>query len=104
MLCSVAGMATSEERIATLEMRVGQLETWAGPGQIEALMSGMRGIRGDLAVMRRVQDRHSRQLAKLETDVAELKTDVAELKTEAAEMKLGIGEILRRLPEQPAPR
>ena len=88
-------MPTREDRISTLETRVFQLETWSGPGQIEALMSGMRGIRGDIrgirgdmTAMRRVQDRHSRQLAELQTDVAGLKIDVAE--------------ILRRLPEPPA--
>jgi hypothetical protein len=95
-------MTSAEVRLSILETRVSQLETWAGPGQIEALLAGIRGIRGDITVMRRVQDRHSRQLAGLKTDVAGLKTDVAGLKTDVAELKLGIREILRRLPEPPA--
>ncbi len=111
-------MAGTDERITAVETRVRQLETWAGPGQIEVLATGLRGIRADITMMRRVQDRHTAQLSRLtadvavlksdvavlKTDVAVLKTDVAVLKTDVAEMKLGIREILRRLPQQPAPR
>ncbi|HEY2506491.1 MAG TPA: hypothetical protein VGI58_08235 [Streptosporangiaceae bacterium] len=104
-------MPGTEERISTLETRVVQLETWAGPGQIEVLAAGMRGIRADIAVMRRVQDRHTAQLNRLtgdvgvlQGDVAGLKSDVAELKSDVAELKLGMREVLRRLPEAPASR
>ena len=101
-------MAVADERIATLEMRVDRLETWAGPGQADALATGMRAVRGDLAIVRRIQNQHTVMLgalqagvADLKTDVADLKTDVAELKTDVAELKLAVQEILRRLPPPP---
>ena len=77
-------MATIEERIGTLEMRVNNLETWAGPGQAVALAEGQRQIRADLA--------------KMQAEFATLKTDVAALKTDMAEVKGTLREILRRLP------
>jgi predicted nucleic acid-binding Zn-ribbon protein len=98
-------MAIAEERVATLEMRVDRLETWAGPGQADALAIGMRAVRADLASMRRVQNQHTAMLegltadvTGLKTDVAALKTDVAALKTDVAEMKVTLQEIMRRLP------
>ncbi len=108
-------MAVADDRIATLEMRVDRLETWAGPGQADALTTGMRAVRGDLAIVRRVQNQHTVMLgalhadvaelkadvAEVKADVAELKTDVAVLKTDVAELKLAVQEILRRLPPPP---
>jgi chromosome segregation ATPase len=113
-----------------LEVRVDNLETWAGPGQAQALAEGQRELRAELAKVQRTQDRHTRMLAdlisdvsglkadvanlkadvanlkadvaELKADVAELKTDVAELKTDVAELKTGMAEILRRLPAPPA--
>lgn len=87
-------MAVADERIATLEMRVDRLETWAGPGQADALTTGIRAVRADLAILRRVQNQHTVMLGALQADVAELKTDVGEL-------KLAVQEILRRLPPPP---
>jgi uncharacterized protein involved in exopolysaccharide biosynthesis len=92
-------MATIEERIGTLEMRVNNLETWAGPGQAVALAEGQRQIRADLAKM---QAEFKAEFATLKTDVATLKTDVATLKTDMAEVKGTLREILRRLPAPPA--
>ena len=100
-----------------LEARVQQLETWAGPGQIQALVEGQQALRADMAKVHATLDRHGRALAKLKTDVAELKADVAELKTDVAELKADMAgvkatldrhesmliEILRRLPEPPSP-
>ena len=105
-------MAAADERIAALEMRVDRLETWAGPGQADAVTAGIRAVRGDLAILRRVQNQHTVMLgalqadvaelktdvAELKTDVAELKTDVAALKTDVADLKLAVQEVLRRLP------
>jgi hypothetical protein len=91
-------MAQPEERVATLEMRVNRLETWAGPGQVETLATGMRAVRADFADMRRVQGQHTRMLEGLTSDVGGLKTDVAGLKTDVAELKVSVQEILRRLP------
>jgi chromosome segregation ATPase len=109
-------MTTFEARLETLEVRVDNLETWAGPGQAQALAEGQRELRAELAKVQQTQDRHTRMLADLisdvsglktdvadlKTDVAGLKTDVAQLKTDVAELKSGMAEILRRLPAPPA--
>jgi hypothetical protein len=85
-------MATIEERIGTLEMRMNNLETWAGPGQAAALAEGQRQIRADLAKMQ----------AEFKAEFATLKTDVVTLKADMAEVKGTLREILRRLPAPPA--
>jgi septal ring factor EnvC (AmiA/AmiB activator) len=102
-------MTTTEERLGTLEVRVDNLETWAGPGQAQALAEGQRELRAELAKVQRTQDRHTRMLADLisdvsglKTDVSGLKADVAILKADVAELKSGMAEILRRLPAPPA--
>jgi uncharacterized protein YceH (UPF0502 family) len=79
-------------------MRVERLETWAGPGQADALTLGLRAVRADLAALRRVQNQHTALLEALTADVSGLKTDVAELKADVAELKAAVQEILRRLP------
>jgi hypothetical protein len=103
---TVVDMATIEERIGTLEMRVNNLETWAGPGQAVALAEGQRQIRADLAKMQAEFKAEfatlKAEFATLKTDVATLKTDVATLKTDMAEVKGTLREILRRLPAPPA--
>ena len=105
-------MNTMDDRIGTLEMRIERLETWAGPGQTEALSVNVRAIRADLVAFRGVQKKHGVQLdmltkdmarvkddvAELKVDVAALKDDVADLKTAVAELKTAVAEILRRLP------
>jgi hypothetical protein len=83
-------MADVPEQIKALQVRVTNLETWAGPGQADALATGMRAVRADVAVIRRVQAQHTRTLDVLTTDVTALKADVAEV-------KLVLAEILRRL-------
>jgi phage shock protein A len=99
-------MATIEERLGTLEVRVKNLETWAGPGQASALAEGQRQIRADIARMRLEFTSEingvKTDLAILKTDVATLKTDVATLKTDMTEVKETVREILRRLPARPA--
>ena len=99
-------MATIEERIGTLEMRMNNLETWAGPGQAAALAEGQRQIRTDLAKMQadlaKMQAEFKAEFATLKTDVVTLKTDVVTLKTDMAEVKGTLREILRRLPATPA--
>jgi hypothetical protein len=103
---TVVDMATIEERLGTLEVRVNNLETWAGPGQAGALAEGQRQIRADLAKMRiefKADMAAMRaEIVGLKTDVAGLKTDVATLKTDMAEVKGTVREILRRLPAPPA--
>jgi chromosome segregation ATPase len=76
-----------------LEMRADRLETWSGPGQAEAFALSQQQLRADLAGIRRTQDRHSRTLAVLVSDVAVLKTDVAQLKTDVAQLKTDVAEL-----------
>jgi len=83
-------MTTIEERLGTLEVRVDNLETWAGPGQAQALAEGLGELRADLAKVQRTQDRHTRMLADLISDVSGLKTDVAQLKTDVAQLKTDV--------------
>ncbi|HMH90528.1 MAG TPA: hypothetical protein VK586_05525 [Streptosporangiaceae bacterium] len=96
-----------------------KLETWAGPGQADALSAGMRAMRTDIADIRRVQRQHTgllnalnrdvavlksvqeqqaQDIAVLKADVAVLKQDVAVLKADMADVKATLAEILRRLP------
>jgi septal ring factor EnvC (AmiA/AmiB activator) len=107
-------VAITEERLKKLEVRVDVLETWAGPGHTEALADGQRLIRADLAKIHKTQDRHTRQLAHLTSDVAELRADVTQLKADVAELRADVTqlkadvtdikgtlrEILRRLPPE----
>jgi hypothetical protein len=95
-------MADVHEQIRALQVRVSKLETWAGPGQADALSAGMRA---DVAEIRRVQRQHTglinalnRDVAGLKSDVAGLKHDVAVLKADMADVKVALAEILRRLP------
>jgi hypothetical protein len=90
-------------------MRVDRLETWAGPGQVEALTTGLRALRADMSAMRRVQNQHTTMLtglaadvSGLQPDVSGLKSDVATLKSDVADLKSDVAEILRRLPPLPA--
>jgi chromosome segregation ATPase len=91
-------MATIADRVRKLETSVERLETWAGPGQVEALIEGQRdlrtqigGIRGQLAKVQQVQENHTTMIAGLKTDVAGLKTDMAWVKDM-------LQAVLRRLP------
>lgn len=65
-------------------MRVERLETWAGPGQTEALSVNIRAIRADVVALRGVQKKHGTQLDELTRDSARLKADVGELKGDVA--------------------
>jgi chromosome segregation ATPase len=103
---------TATERLRRLEDEVEQLKTWAGPGQVQALLDGQRALRADMAQVKVILERHDRLLqgnkkdiAGLKTDVAELKSDMAELKSDMAEVKTRLDglpdEIVRRLREAP---
>jgi hypothetical protein len=102
-------MASTGERIRTLEMRVERLEIWAGPGQNEVLSVNLRALRADVVVLRRIENQHTVLLEELSGDVSRLKADVTVLKEDAAgiradiaELKAAVQEILRRLPPAPA--
>jgi chromosome segregation ATPase len=102
-------MASTGERIRTLEVRVEQLEIWAGPGQNEVLSVNLRALRADVVVLRRIENQHTVLLEELSEDVSRLKADVTVLKEDAAgiradiaELKAAVQEILRRLPPAPA--
>lgn len=72
-----------------LEARVEQLETWAGPGQIQALVEGQQALRADMAKVHASLDRHERILTKVKSDMTWVKKTLAE--------------VLRRLPDPPPP-
>jgi septal ring factor EnvC (AmiA/AmiB activator) len=98
------------EWVQRLEGRVGNLETWAGPGQVAVLIEGQREIRADIAKLQDTADKHGKMLTRLvrrvsglEADVATLKADVATLKQDMTDVKGTLAEILRRLPEPPSP-
>jgi chromosome segregation ATPase len=74
-------------------VRVESLETWAGPGQAGALAEGHRELRAELAKVRQTQDRHTRMLADLTSDVSGLKADVSELKADVSELKADVSEL-----------
>jgi chromosome segregation ATPase len=86
-------MTTIEARLGTLEVRVDNLETWAGPGQAQALAEGQRELRAELAKVQQTQDRHTRMLADLISDVSGLKTDVAGLQTDVASLKSDVASL-----------
>jgi chromosome segregation ATPase len=65
-------MADIYEQIKALQVRVSKLETWAGPGQADALSAGVRALRTDAADIRRVQRQHTGLLSALNRDVAGL--------------------------------
>ena len=52
-------------RMERLEDEVQHLKTWAGPGQIQALVEGQRAIRAELAKANTKLDRHERILIKI---------------------------------------
>jgi chromosome segregation ATPase len=70
-----------------LEDRVERLETWAGPGQIEALAEGQRAIRADIAKLQVTVNRHEKLLVRIARDVGTLKTDVSTLKSDVSTLK-----------------
>ena len=98
-------MAEVHEQIKALQVRVSKLETWAGPGQADALSAGMRAMRTEIADIRRVQRQHTgllnalnRDVAGLKGEVGGLKGDMARLEGDMADVKAALAEILRRLP------
>ncbi len=71
-----------------VESRVGHLETWAGPGQVEALSTSLTDLRGDLAAFRR----------EVRSELGTIKTDLTEVRTRLGRMEDTMAEVLRRLP------
>jgi chromosome segregation ATPase len=86
-------MAVHKDRIGLLEVRISELETWAGPGQAEAVATGLRAVRGELAVMRRVQNQHTAMLHGLTADVTGIKGDVAVLQSDVTGIKGDVAEL-----------
>jgi chromosome segregation ATPase len=80
--------------ITQLEARVKRLEDEAGPGKVAALTDNVMCLRQDLKKIRTTQDRHTRVLGKLKSDVSTLKSDVSTIKET-------LKEVLRRLPAGP---
>jgi len=82
-----------------LEARVKRLEDEAGPGRAAALADNLMCLRQDVKKIQKTQDRHTRTLAKLKSDVSVLKSDVSEIKEDVSEIKVTLREVLRRLPD-----
>ena len=95
-------MTTVELRLKDVEVRVDRLETWAGPGQAEALSVGLSALRAEIAAFRQEVNRAFRdvraEMAGIKSSVSALETDVAGLKSDMADIKGVLEEILRRLP------
>src|ERR1700678_1845295 len=87
---TVGGHVSITGWLQGLEDRVERLETWAGPGQIEALAEGQRAIRADIAKLQATPDRHEKLLVRLTHDVSGLQTDVAGLKTDVSGLKTDV--------------
>jgi regulator of replication initiation timing len=101
-------MTSITDRVSKLETAIQRLETWAGPGQVEALIEGQRDVRTQVRDLRtQVGDLRTEvgdlrtEVGTLKVDVAELKTDVGTLKTDMAWVKETLQEVLRRLPPLP---
>ncbi len=92
-------MNTIEGRLVAVESRVGHLESWAGPGQVEALSTGLMALRADLAAFRR--EVRSELGTLRHRDVGTLKSDMTEVKTRLGRMEDTMAEVLRRLPPPP---
>jgi septal ring factor EnvC (AmiA/AmiB activator) len=87
--------------ITQLEARVKRLEDEAGPGRAAALTDNLMCLRQDVTKIRTTQDRHTRILGKLKSDVSTLKSDVSTLKSDVSTIKDTLKEVLRRLPDDP---
>ena len=112
-----AKVADTQVTTGTLEARVKNLETWAGPGQNEALVDNLVGIwkaLAEFALGQKKQDRILDQLVKGQERHEKLLTQHSEILTRHGEILdrhgeiLGghtqmLEEILRRLPKPAAP-
>ena len=88
-------MATIEDRLMAVESRVGHLETWAGPGQVEALSISLTALRADLATFRRdVRADQARLRQEMTAELGTINTRLGGIEDTMAEM-------LRRLPPSP---
>lgn len=79
--------AMLDVRVTTLEEKVEYLETFGGPGQLQALSDNLVEFRQEVSVR---LDRLESDVATLKTDVASLKTDVATLKTDVTALKTDV--------------
>jgi archaellum component FlaC len=79
------------EQLQRLEADVTHLKTWAGPGQVEALLDGQRELREDMGKVKAKLDRHERILGTLKKDVGGLKKDVGGLKKDVGGLKEDVG-------------
>lgn len=85
-----------------LEARVRHLETWAGPGQVQALLEGQQEFRAEMAKVQSTLARHERLLKQLKTDMAKLKQDVGGLQQDMVWVKGALTDLLARIPAQPS--
>jgi outer membrane murein-binding lipoprotein Lpp len=88
---TVGGHVSVTGWLQGLEDRVERLETWAGPGQIEALAEGQQAIRTDIAKLQVTVNRHEKLLVRIARDVGTLKGDVGTLKGDVGTLKGDVG-------------
>ena len=88
---TVGGHVSVTGWLQGLEDRVERLETWAGPGQIEALAEGQQAIRADIAKLQVTVNRHEKLLVRIARDVGTLKGDVGTLKGDVDTLKTDVG-------------
>ncbi|HEY5988985.1 MAG TPA: hypothetical protein VIV12_21780 [Streptosporangiaceae bacterium] len=98
-------MATMADRVRNLETGVERLETWAGPGQIEALIDGQRDLRthmgelrGQIGELRGHMGELRGQIGELRGQMGELRGQMGDLRADVTGLKDMLQEVLRRLP------
>src|SRR5260370_37219201 len=107
-------MTTVELRLKDGEVRVDRLETWAGPGQAEALSVGLSALRAEIAAFRQEVNRAFRdvraEMAGIKSSVSALVACVAGLQAVRSGLQRGVTEVkcrleeeLKRLPPPPYP-
>jgi len=82
-----AGTMSVAEQLQRLEADVTHLKTWAGPGQVEALLDGQRELREDMGKVKAKLDRHERILGTLKKDMGGLKAEFAEFTADMSDFK-----------------
>src|SRR5258708_39882978 len=90
-------MTTVEQRLKDVEVRVDRLETWAGPGQAEALSVGLSALRAEIAAFRQEVNRAFRdvraEMAGLKSSFSALETDLPGLQADGPGLKRGMSHL-----------
>lgn len=84
------------ERVASVEDEVSNLKTYAGPGQVQAILDGQREDRAELA---RFRAQVTKDMNGVKRRLTRLETRMGGLETRMGGLEGKMDEILRRLPE-----